>query len=309
MNDSTRHDGDPSPSIAGVNGAARGHWLHILPILEPRLGQACSRVGHHVPCPFHGGKDGFRLFPDATESGAGICNTCGAFPDGFRLLAWLTTKPLSEVVAAVSALLPEISAAGGNNPAPTVTNAADEERRQQRIMTTLNETIPDPGRIAEYFRSRGLSGNVPRGLRFHPSLRYYDENRQHLGDFPAIVAPVQSLAGDIVTIHRTFLDHHGPGKAPVPSPKKLTKAVRDGATRGAAIRLAEPDDLLALAEGIETALAVMENTGVPAWVTISAGGLESIEVPTMVRRVEIWGDRDRSGAGQNAAWAAARRLR
>src|SRR5262249_40158574 len=93
--------------------------------------------------------------------------------------------------------------------------------------------------------------------------------------------------------------------------KKLMTAVRDGATRGAATRLCElgeEDDVLALTEGIETALAVQQATGTPTWSCISSTGLTAVEVPPSVRQVLIWGDNDQSGVGQKAADELALRL-
>jgi hypothetical protein len=163
------------------------------------------------------------------------------------------------------------------------------------------EAQPDPDAIARYLRGRGLSGApIPPSLRFHPALRYVDEDGQHQGEFPGLVARVESVTGEFVGLHRTFLDPEGTRKADVPAAKKLL-AVRDGATRGAAIRLAEAGEVLALAEGIETALAVMEATGTPAWATISAGGMELVEIPPTVRRLELWADCDANGRGQRAA--------
>ena len=44
-----------------VKEQASGKWLEILPLLDARLADAVARAGKHVPCPIHGGKDGFRL--------------------------------------------------------------------------------------------------------------------------------------------------------------------------------------------------------------------------------------------------------
>ena len=48
-----------------------GLWLYVLLDLAPQLEDAVKNLGRHVPCPFHGGKDGFRLFSDAAETGGG----------------------------------------------------------------------------------------------------------------------------------------------------------------------------------------------------------------------------------------------
>ncbi|MEK7220973.1 MAG: toprim domain-containing protein, partial [candidate division NC10 bacterium] len=299
-----------------VRENARGRWLDILVALAPALADACARPGKHVPCPVHGGKDGFRLFKDAREAGGGICNTCnngGAMGHGFDVLRWVNGWDFSRALAEVAGCLgiDKQSGRAANVKPPTRDGTAPGARRDDAggetsdgRMKYLNalwkEAAPDPGRIADYLRHRGLSGQAPEGLRYHPALPYYEDGKEG-GVFPAMLARVQALEGEVVAIHRTYLDPAGPGKAPLSSPKKLTPAVRDGATRGAAIRLAEAAQTLALAEGIETALAVLEATGTPAWATVSAGGMEAVELPSGVRRVEIWADHDQSGRGQQAA--------
>ena len=58
-----------------IHRQAPGRWLDILSGLAPDLRPAVEKRGRHVPCPVHGGKDGFRLFRDADQTGGGICNT------------------------------------------------------------------------------------------------------------------------------------------------------------------------------------------------------------------------------------------
>ena len=61
--------------VAVVREAARGHWDAIFCALAPMLKAAMQQPGKHVPCPVHGGKDGFRLFPDYADAGSCVCNT------------------------------------------------------------------------------------------------------------------------------------------------------------------------------------------------------------------------------------------
>jgi len=65
-----------------VKEDARGRWERVLLALAPPLKAALERTGKHVPCPVHGGRDGFRLFRDVADTGGGICNTCGSFANG-----------------------------------------------------------------------------------------------------------------------------------------------------------------------------------------------------------------------------------
>ena len=88
-----------------VRQQAAGRWLDLLGALAPALEPALSRVGRHVPCPVHGGTDGFRLFRDADLTGGGVCNTCGTFPDGFALLMWVNRWTFPEALWAVAQAL------------------------------------------------------------------------------------------------------------------------------------------------------------------------------------------------------------
>jgi hypothetical protein len=107
---------------------------------------------------------------------------------------------------------------------------------------------------------------------------------------------VQRLDGTTVALHRTYLARGGAGQADVPTSRKLTPAIYQGATRGAAIRLAEPTaGRLALTEGIETAVAVIGATGAPTWSCVSAGGIKAVELSDAVREADLWADADNVG--------------
>jgi putative DNA primase/helicase len=90
----------------------------------------------------------------------------------------------------------------------------------------------------------------------------------------------------------------------VESPKKLMTS----GINGAAIHLCEAGEILALAEGIETALAVHQLEGLPVWSTIDAGNMERVLLPATVRKVYIYADHDASYTGQRAAYMLAHRL-
>jgi len=108
-----------------------------------------------------------------------------------------------------------------------------------------------------------------------------------------MVAAVRGVGGGLLTLHRVYLNDRG-GKAAVPSPKRLMTPATD-TWLGGAVHLYEADERLALAEGIESALAVRQMTGWPVWSTVTAGGLEAVQVPTTVQRVAIHADHDDAG--------------
>jgi putative DNA primase/helicase len=82
-----------------------------------------------------------------------------------------------------------------------------------------------------------------------------------------------------------------------------------GPVSGAAVRLGmlHAGEWLAIAEGIETALAVATACALPAWAALSAGGIRALALPREATHVVICADHDGSGVGQRAAQDAARR--
>ncbi|MDA2926322.1 toprim domain-containing protein [Acidobacteria bacterium AH-259-G07] len=167
---------------------------------------------------------------------------------------------------------------------------------------TLNANHEEAAPLRSYIKSRGLNTNsLPICIRFHPNLSYY-ENGTKIGSYPALVAKVSGKDGNGIGLQRIYLTRDGQ-KANVPEVKKAI-----GKLKGGAIRLDDPNDVLHLAEGIETALAVRQATGEPTWATVSATGLEKVELPSNVKTVHIWADLDRSETGEKSAQKLATRL-
>jgi putative DNA primase/helicase len=63
-------------------------------------------------------------------------------------------------------------------------------------------------------------------------------------------------------------------------------------------------EVLAIAEGIETALSFQKLSSVPTVAALDAGKIAHVAVPDRVRELIIAADHDRSGAGLKAAKAA-----
>ena len=129
---------------------------------------------------------------------------------------------------------------------------------REALRRVWKESLPMTEAVRDYLTARGLGDvllNPPNVLRCHPRLEYFDpgEPTRH---FPALVALVQDRTGTAVSLHRTYLQ--GSGKAPVRTPKKLMPPVEKGACSRAAIRLhpISRDGVLAVAEGIESALTI-----------------------------------------------------
>jgi putative DNA primase/helicase len=143
--------------------------------------------------------------------------------------------------------------------------------------------------LRRYLKARGLSLEPP------PTLRV-----AFLRGEPIMVARVEGEGG-LLGLHLTILEPDGRGR-------REKRLARGSKPRGGAIRLypLEAGQPLALAEGVETALAVREATGWPVWATIAAPFMKEVVVPGEVEEVLIAADHDK--AGLEAAKALARRL-
>lgn len=138
-----------------------------------------------------------------------------------------------------------------------------------------------------YLEARGIDLRSSE-LRFHPRTPI---GRAPLTSFrPAMIAAVRDESG-LVGVHRTFL-----GTAQNHPEVAVTAKLALGCLAGGAVRLAPfPDDILGLAEGIETALSVSQLFRVPCWATLGTERFRHVVVPASVRRVILYLDSDRGG--------------
>lgn len=321
-----------------LKAEANGRWLEIFSALSPALLPAIELLGRHVPCPVHGGKDGFRLFPNANEQGGGICNTCGAKNDGFSLLAWANGWRFGETVKAVGDYLsfetcrfePRVQRPVRQKQVLTPDVQAKRDAHIRERMASLLEqtkaiTSLETGvgleSVLRYFDFRGLDTESllerlePSVVRVVDAMEYWKENGKadEVKWYPGLVCKVQEPNGNLVTLHRTYLSEMG-RKAKVEQPKKLMGVCSGQTVSGAAIRLMPVEgDTLVLCEGIETALSVAQGTGFPCWSVICANGLRSFQVPDdlkpKIKRIAIFADNDKSNVGLEAAQVLAKRLR
>ena len=122
-----------------------------------------------------------------------------------------------------------------------------------------------------------------------------------------MLARVTDENGRLLSLHRTYGTEEGE-KAPVASPKKLMS----GSVEGGLVKLYPLGEggELGIAEGIETAAAAHYLCRIPVWSAISVGGFQNLKaIPEGIVRLVIFGDNDKSFAGQAGAWALAARLR
>ncbi|WP_072389403.1 toprim domain-containing protein [Hyphomicrobium sp. CS1BSMeth3] len=179
-------------------------------------------------------------------------------------------------------------------PAPT--GSPEAARRliaaSQPIRGTLVET---------YLRHRCIDDlHDVRALCFHPCCYYRPEDDGPTQIWPAMIARVTDLRGQITGAHRTWLDRNGVGKAPVETQRKAM-----GSLLGHAVRFGPSAEVMVAGEGIETMLSLrMALTGMPMMAALSAGHLSAILFPDPLRRLYIARDIDLAGNGAMATLTA-----
>jgi putative DNA primase/helicase len=185
---------------------------------------------------------------------------------------------------------------------PPFDDRADRRGREgrieiaRRIWDTARDARGSP--VARYLAGRGINIPLP------PCVRWAAHCRHPSGVYlPAMVARIDSVDGEMTAVHRTYLDRNAAG---IWSRRNRASL---GPIGGGAVRLApvRSDDWLVIGEGIETVASVMQCTGLPGWVALSASGIERLLLPPGARMVLIVADHDPNGIGERAAHNAARR--
>jgi hypothetical protein len=179
---------------------------------------------------------------------------------------------------------------------------ATEAERRSQALAIWRRASPAESRmgttaIVPYLRGRGITLPIPDVLRFLSSCWHREIGTKG----PAMIALVEHPIHGHVSVHRTWLRADGTGKADL-DPNKMTL----GPYAGGAIRLAPVAPVLAIAEGIETALSYTQLTGLPTWSAICAKGIEKLILPPEVRELIFAVDPD--PVGIKAVESAARRF-
>lgn len=195
---------------------------------------------------------------------------------------------------------------GAASPSAARQSRSAAEARDAAAATEIRHILaraaPIAGTLAEtYLRGRRLAVSDSDDLRFIADLTHFETK----SGWPGLIGIVRDARGEMIGLHRTYLALDGSGKAPL-APARMSL----GHVGGGVVRLAAPNTgLVGLAEGIETALAVMTACPqLPMWAALSAGNLAELPVPPDVDRVVICADHDASRVGLEAARKLAARF-
>jgi hypothetical protein len=163
------------------------------------------------------------------------------------------------------------------DPPPTPNPLAIELWRQAE---PIEETLAQ-----KYLRSRGLSA-IPPTLRFLPRCAH-----SYIANIPfdAMVAAVQGADRHIIAAQITWLAADGNGKAAIKPARRIIGSLHDGA-----VRLGLAGDTLGIAEGVETAMAAQQLSGVPCWAALGVR-MRNVAIPGAVKKLHFFGDNGEPG--------------
>lgn len=274
----------------GVLELARGKWRGILLTLGVN-GKYLN--GKNGPCPQCEGVDRFR-FTDFKGDGSSICNQCGSLT-GMQLVQALRGWDFATAAREIENVLGKVS----DDPMrPTLSEADRREMLGNLWKSGKAVTKGDP--VDTYLTARGVGqAAYERILRYVPFLEYAPGI-----SYPAMIALVEDVEGKALSIHRTWLD--GECKAPVDAPRKMMPGSMG---KHGTVRLRKANDVLGVAEGIETAYAASRLYQMPVWAALNAGSMAAFIWPERVKHLHIFGDNDDSLTGHAAAYALGKRAR
>ncbi len=183
----------------------------------------------------------------------------------------------------------------GSPPGRQRARAQGAYDNRERAAGIWQESSPIEGTIAEtYLNGRGLVGPYPASLRFN------SKTIMGTTSVPAMIAAITDLTtGELLAIQRTALEHDGSGKSRrFSEPKRTLGKMDQGAVVFGDLTGIET---IVIAEGVETALSILQATG---WTTVAAlgsGRLGTLALPATVTGVVVAAEIGSEAAANSAA--------
>lgn len=270
-----------------------GRWAGVLSSLgmDERLFN-----GKHGPCIYCGGKDRARWVKPKEFY---LCAQCGPHtPEDLAIHhLGLTYRDTAR----------EIRKIIGGVKMEVVKTSDDYEKNRARIDRIRKGLKRMNGEDAAslYLANRGLKVLPDSNCYAHPGVEYWQDGVKSV--HPAMVSMFRNVEGKTASMHIIYLTQDGK-KADVEAPKKILPVILP--LPGCAINLFEPENgVIAVAEGVETAMAVRQLEHFPVWACGNAGQMATLDVPESVNELLIYADEDESFTGAQAAYTLAKRMK
>ena len=278
-----------------IRDQCRGRWPSIL----MNLGMDTKYLNprKNTDCPLcNGGKDRYR-FTNYDGDGWYICSQCGK-GDGMMLAINHLGLPFKEACNEIRQIIGITKLEPIKQP-----DIEKNTLRIKKIHAGLKRITPDnPSGL--YLLRRGITEFPQQNAYFHPAIPYYDEG-VNIGSFPCLVGMIRTPEGELSTLHITYLNTNGT-KADVPIGKKILPTMLP--MTGSAIQLFQATNVMAIAEGIESACSFTQMEGIPCWSVINSAGMSKFSPPDGVKKIYVIADEDSNFCGTRAAYEVANRL-
>ena len=158
---------------------------------------------------------------------------------------------------------------------------------QMRAQDLWFSARPINGSLGEIYLGRRSIDIAPACLRFHHRTPL---GKGAMAKFrPALLAAITDDSG-LLAVQRSFLDSRGRRARDLGEPRRML-----GRPGAGAVRLAPANDILGLAEGVETALSAIILLGIPVWAALGNERLPHVAVPQSVKHLILLPDNDAAG--------------
>ena len=151
--------------------------------------------------------------------------------------------------------------------------------------------------IAEtYLNKRNISLETinkinPSALKYHPALYHSETGDTH----PALVAGIYLESGKLTAIHRHYLDNEGSKLSNVKSNKKMLGKLNNEACKLINTKITNCNNL-AICEGIESGLSILQNMECDVYCAISASNLANLNIPDKYHNIDVYFDYDKESS-------------
>jgi DNA primase len=293
-----------SAEWARITADIRDHFP--LSGVASKAGVKLHQAGNELKacCPFHADRTpSFTIYADDRRAHCFGCGWSGDVLDFVQQVYGV--KLLAAIEMLDGGVLRELE----QQRAPAKPKA-DMRPVAQRI---VNGTVPIEGTpAAVYLRSRGITIDLPRTLRFARLAPPKIEGNGLLaangpGLLPTLVAIVTDAAGELVALQRTYLTEDGRKAATKPTDTDRKPKVKYslGNVIGGSIQLGPPSPSILVCEGLEDGLTLAQGLGRSVWVAAGTSMMPAMIFPPAVRSVVIGADGNAPGeaAAQKAAEA------
>ncbi len=291
-------------SVGSIN-----NWIDLINNI---IGSKITGNKKGEACPVCGGNNRF-VFDNKSGKGNNLCRKCNSEDGssvksrtGLRLITDkldCTFDEACELAGEYLRLTPETKhtaeatrKAIKEQPAEPKITAKEKKWAEKTIREALLNAIPLDGTAADiYLRNRGLKLGYPiKNLKFNKIDRYEKDRKPQNWKQNALIAKLTDNLGKLESLQRIYLTDAAEKDTRKQTPKYTGNTVEESK---ASVKLFDPAEIMGIAEGVETALAAHELSGIPVWASINAVRLPFWQPPEIAKTIFIFADLDVSNTG------------